>query len=315
MNSENDTLKRAVELDRAGFLPGVAENETEFFARVAATLEAHKSFLEKLESERELLVFGEVRVSETDRIPAEITAEAEEVTRRLYDFGIEHVPGFFLSRDVGLLWGGCMISDPDEFLSIFLIRGAFRTRRKWLFYNRQELLAHELCHSMRQSLRDVPLEEFFAYQTSPSRLRRYLGNCFIREYDAVWFVIPALLLFGAQLTQSFWLPGLPVWPFWPLALAYPAFLLVRNALSRRLVFRAERRLAVFGIDNPGALLFRLTTPEIREIGGLTDRALFDRFVEERAAAELRWRVIRSRFIRKPQEEEEDHETDPSGELS
>lgn len=208
-----------------------------------------------------------------------------------------------------------MISDPDEFLSIFLIRGAFRTRRKWLFYNRQELLAHELCHSMRQSLRDVPLEEFFAYQTSPSRLRRYLGNCFIREYDAVWFVIPALLLFGAQLTQSFWLPGLPVWPFWPLALAYPAFLLVRNALSRRLVFRAERRLAVFGIDNPGALLFRLTTPEIREIGGLTDRALFDRFVEERAAAELRWRVIRSRFIRKPQEEEEDHETDPSGELS
>ena len=34
--------------------------------------------------------------------------EADELTGELYDFRTVHVPGFFLSRDVGLLWGGCM---------------------------------------------------------------------------------------------------------------------------------------------------------------------------------------------------------------
>ena len=84
---------------------------------------------------------------------------------------------------------------------------------------------------MRQPLRDVPLEEFFAYRTSPSPFRRYLGNCFIRDYDALLFVIPVFILLGSVLLQSFWLPALPVWPFWIVALAYPAYLLFRNARS------------------------------------------------------------------------------------
>ena len=155
-------LERYTALDAAGFLPGVGEEAADFESRVAAIRDAHKQFEEELAEKGEVTVFQEFLLKESERIPAEIIAEADELTGELYDFRTVHVPGFFLSRDVGLLWGGCMISDTELPFSFFLIRGAFRKHQKWFLYNRRELLAHELCHSMRQPLRDIPLEEFFA---------------------------------------------------------------------------------------------------------------------------------------------------------
>ncbi|PWM86034.1 MAG: hypothetical protein DBX90_02750, partial [Lentisphaerae bacterium] len=275
--------------------------------RVETILGIHREFEAELAAAGEVGVYG-LQLRSQDRIPDEIIGEAEEVTDRLYSFRTRHVPGFFLSRDVGLLWGGCMICDPDHPLSVFLIRGAFRKRQRWLFYNRRELLAHELCHSMRQSLEEITLEEYFAYQTSPSRLRRYLGNCFIREYDAIWFVIPALLLLLAQVAQSFWLPGLPVWPFWPVALAYPAFLLIRNGISRRLVKRAAKKLAAFGVEKPSAVLFRLDCGEIRRIGAMERPGEFEQYAAERKESDFRWAILYARFLtgNPPPEPEESH---------
>lgn len=300
-------LARGVELDGAGFLPRRGESAEQFFRRVETILGIHREFEAELAAAGEVGVYG-LQLRSQDRIPDEIIGEAEEVTDRLYSFRTRHVPGFFLSRDVGLLWGGCMICDPDQPLSVFLIRGAFRKRQRWLFYNRRELLAHELCHSMRQSLEEITLEEYFAYQTSPSRLRRYLGNCFIREYDAIWFVIPALLLLLAQVAQSFWLPGLPVWPFWPVALAYPAFLLIRNGISRRLVKRAAKKLAAFGVEKPSAVLFRLDRGEIRRIGAMERPGEFEQYAAERKESDFRWAILCARFLtgNPPPEPEESH---------
>lgn len=300
-------LARGAELDGAGFLPRRGESAEQFFRRVETILGIHREFEAELAAAGEVGVYG-LQLRSQDRIPDEIIGEAEEVTDRLYSFRTRHVPGFFLSRDVGLLWGGCMICDPDQPLSVFLIRGAFRKRQRWLFYNRRELLAHELCHSMRQSLEEITLEEYFAYQTSPSRLRRYLGNCFIREYDAIWFVIPALLLLLAQVAQSFWLPGLPVWPFWPVALAYPAFLLIRNGISRRLVKRAAKKLAAFGVEKPSAVLFRLDRGEIRRIGAMERPGEFEQYAAERKESDFRWAILCARFLtgNPPPEPEESH---------
>ena len=300
-------LARGVELDGAGFLPRRGESAEQFFRRVETILGIHREFEAELAAAGEVGVYG-LQLRSQDRIPDEIIGEAEEVTDRLYSFRTRHVPGFFLSRDVGLLWGGCMICDPDHPLSVFLIRGAFRKRQRWLFYNRRELLAHELCHSMRQSLEEITLEEYFAYQTSPSRLRRYLGNCFIREYDAIWFVIPALLLLLAQVAQSFWLPGLPVWPFWPVAVAYPAFLLIRNGISRRLVKRAAKKLAAFGVEKPSAVLFRLDRGEIRRIGAMERPGEFEQYAAERKESDFRWAILYARFLtgNPPPEPEESH---------
>ncbi|MDR0933160.1 MAG: hypothetical protein LBM70_09115 [Victivallales bacterium] len=287
-------LERYTALDTAGFLPGVGESIADFEERIRAVIDAQREFEEELSANGEVTVFGEFLLKASERIPAEIIAEADELTEKLYAFRSDHVPGFFLSRNIGPLWGGCMVSDTELPFSFFLIRGAFRKRPRWFLYNRKELLSHELCHWMRQSLHDVPLEEFFAYRTSPSRLRRYIGNCFIRDRDALLFVIPVFVLLGAVLIQSFYLPSFWVWPFWIMALSYPGYLFFRNAKARHWVFKAEKKLRLFGVQTPLPVLFRATTPEIREIGELADIESFRAYLDSKD--ELRWQIIRHRFL-------------------
>ncbi len=303
-----ENRQRILALDAAGFLAAPGESAEAFFARVEAVEHAEKNLRDTLDGSGTATVFGNIRLAKEDAIPPEIIEEAGDVTEELYGFRARHVPGFFLSRDVGLLWGGCMIADTEEPLALFLIRGVFRKKIRWLFYNRRELQAHELCHSMRQVLGDAELEEFFAYRTSPSALRRYLGNCFIRDYDAVLFVIPTLLLLAAQLVQTFFLPRLAACPFWMIALAYPCWLLFRNQRSRNRYFRAERMLKKWGIGNPRAVLFRCTAPEICEIGKMRSAAEFHTL----ASRDLRWSVIAERFLQKtsaPECEQKDAEKD------
>ena len=286
---------RVAELDAAGFLPSPGETEEDFVRRAESILERHREFDRLLEEEGRVAVFG-IEASREEKIDPGIIASAGEVTWELYRFRTLHVPGFFLSRSVGLLWGGVLIGDPDERFSLFLVRDSFRTRERWLFYRRTELFAHELCHSMRMELKETTLEEYFAYQTSPSALRRYLGNCFIRDIDAILFVVPAVLLLAATVVRDFFLPGLPVWLFWILALVYPAFLLIRNASSRRVVRRAAKKLAAFGVREISPVLFRCTREELICLGGLAGASLFDRFRTEKAREELRWKIINERFI-------------------
>ena len=284
------------ELDAAGFMPLPGESEAEFTARANGILACHRDFDEMLEEAGRLTIFDFVEVSKEDRIPAEIMEQAGDVTWDLYRFRAPHVPGFFLSRAVGMLWGGCLIGDPDERFSFFLIRSSFRTRERWLFYRRTELFAHELCHSMRMELHETSLEEYFAYQTSPSALRRYLGNCFIREWDAVLFVLPALLLFAATVVHDFLFSGFPVWPFWILVFVYPAYLLFRNARSRHVVKKAGRNLKKIGICDVQAILFRCTREELVSLGKISCREDFDRYAAQMAEKELRWKIISERFI-------------------
>ena len=207
-------IEELTALDAAGFIAGCGETEAEYLDRVSKIRAAHADFLDRLQASGAAEALEDLTVKSEDAIPAEFYDIPAEMTRLLYGFEVRHVPGFFLSRKVGLLWGGCLIGDPELNFSLFLLRGTFRNRKKWLFYSRDELLAHELCHSARQSLGEATLEEFFAYQTSPSKLRRNLGNCFIRDRDAVLFVLPSLLLLLAELARSFLFPAFPAWIFW-----------------------------------------------------------------------------------------------------
>ena len=201
-----DCPERLAALDDSGLFPGPRETAEEFRERLLYQQQAFAELDRELAERGEAEAFEGVVVRADCRIPDEIVEEAAECTRSLYGFSGRHVPGFFLSQGVGPLWGGCAIGDTESGLTVFLIRSSFRARRRWFVYDRRELLAHELCHAARQCLGDLPLEGYFAYQTSPSRLRRYLGNCFIREYDAIWFVIPALLLLLADTAAKIIMP-------------------------------------------------------------------------------------------------------------
>lgn len=281
--------------DEAGYPPGPGENLAQYRQR----LEAKKKCIEELDLQLaatgETTVFETLKVYEKERISPEILEEAAEVTSSLYGFSFQRFPGFFLSENVGLLWGGCLITDTESPLGVFFIRGSFRKKQRFFIYRRKELMAHELCHAARHELADWEMDEFFAYQTSPSRLRRYLGNCFIRQMDAVFFMLPAMLLLAVQVLQSFWIPGLPVWPFWLAALGYPAWLLIRNQRSRNRLFRAEKNLAAFGITEVRKVLFRCTAEERKIFAAMRNREELQAFLAEKGE-ELRWKVILHRFF-------------------
>jgi len=298
-------VAKIAELDAGGLLIGENETPEQFLARISAIVAAHRQFEEILAAQGEATVFEGIKVKSSDRIDDAIAAEAAETTRQFYDFSVDYVPGFFLSGEVGLLWGGCLIGDNETHLSVFLIRGIFKKKQKWLFYNRRELMAHELCHAAHQILEDRRTEEYFAYQTSPSRLRRYLGNCFIHSYDAVLFVIPPMILLLAQVLQFAWLPHLPVWPFWLLAAIYPLFLFTRNQLSRNEIIKAKRNLSQLDFAKTTAILFRLTSAEISEIARIKEPAALKNYLADKQRNNLRWQVIAYRFMRESDDEKVD----------
>ena len=185
-NLPEDDLSELAHLDSLGFLVGTEETFEDFRQRLLKLCDSLKEFEEKLEQGNdEVEIFDGISVCKDKRIPTEIVEEAGKVTEHYYRFKINWAPGFFISKDIGWLWGGCALSDEEQVLTVFLIRSSFENKRKWFIYDRRELLAHELCHTARHVVNDNTLEEFFAYQTATSKVRRYMGNCFIYKYDAI----------------------------------------------------------------------------------------------------------------------------------
>ena len=278
-------------LDDNGCFAGVGESFEDFKKRLVQEREIIEKFDSDIASGEEVQIFDDIKVKKDDLIGKNIIHEAAKVTQELYDFKINYLPGFFLNKDIGLLWGGCSIYDESTSQRIFLIRKNFKNSRKWFIYDRCELLSHELCHSARQILSDRKVEEFFAYQTSKSALRRYIGNCFISDIDAFLFVLPPLILLAAQIIKTYFYGNLSIVPFWGLTSMMFLFFAVRNQLARNLVFKAKKQLEKFGIKRKEAFLFRCSSDELKELGRLEKRQDFCEWIQSKAKTEIRFRVM------------------------
>ena len=294
---KEDNTDTLVELDKCGLLPAPGEELDSFKKRL---LELHirlQKFHKELNDNGKVELFPGFPLKKKELISKEIISEAAEITHNLFEFSVAWVPGFFLSKSLGLLWGGCAYTMPGSLFSVFLIRRSFADRLKWFIYRRDELLAHELCHSARSPLHDMIYEEHFAYMTAPSRIRRYMGNCFRTKWDAMLFLIPVLVLLSSQSLKFFAEYKYEIWPFWVAAFAGPAWLLVRNQLCRLTYFKAVKTLKKMGVTNPHAVLFRSTTSEIQEISKSKRRLdSLKIYFRNKAGSELRWKVIMTRFI-------------------
>ena len=239
------------ELDSLGFLLKPDEDAGTFVGRIRAMHSRFLDFLEKTSGGTSYEIYHNIFISEQERISDEIIEEASLTTVALYGFSIQWVPGYFVSRGLGWLWGGCALSDDEpDTVPVFIIRKRFQTVRKWFVYTRDELLSHELCHAARAPLHDRMLEEHFAYAGSYSRLRRYMGNCFQTDRDAILFILPVLLLLLVQvLINVFYIP-LPSWPFWILAFAWPVYEKAASELRMRIMLKRFRKGENENADDP-----------------------------------------------------------------
>ena len=299
---QDHALETAAALDSQGFLAAPGEDETAYAERLQNEMRKILTFKEQLKREKVLEPYSGLVLDSGSEIPPEILDEAAEATRNAYGFEIHWVPGFFPVKGLGLLWGGCSIGSYEDIPALFIIRSAFEKKRRFFIYSRQELTSHELCHVARSPLDDTMYEEHFAYAISHSALRRYSGNCFKSEKDALFFLLPVFLLLTVQILRTFFRPDIPALPFWILAFAWPAWLLVSNAKARKRYFRAEDALRPW-TEKPQAVLFRCTADEINAFADAADDpASVRRILEERKNHDLRWRIIDYRFLNKEKKE-------------
>lgn len=282
-------------LDARGLCPGPGEDAAAFAERLGK-LEKNLAGLETELAEKGKADLGDLVIHPGGRIDPALFAEAGETTERLFSFRVDWVPGFYIDPRFSWLFGGCAFSDRDDFFALFIIRKAFATSPRWFMYNRRELLAHELTHIARIALDAERYEERFAYQTAETPFRKKYGGVFRSQADSFTLVISTLLLVGAQVTQSLWLPGLPVWLFWLGVAGVFLRLGVRHARTGREFDGALAKLAPGFGDRALAVLCRCTDREVRELAALrTPQAVDDWLEARRAGGELRWQVIRARF--------------------
>jgi len=289
-----DDLKKLSKLDSQGILIGPGEGLGEFKKRLTTALDTQVEVDKELDSSGTFELYKGMDVRREERIPTKLLDQVCDVTKKKYKFSVNWVSGFFLSKSLGFLWGGCSISFPVEQFTVFLIRKNFKDAAKWFIYSRDELLSHEICHVARAPIHDNPYEEHFAYAISQSGLRRQIGNCFQSQIDALLFICPVFTLLAVQFYQVFTRTQFSLVPFWLFAASGPLYLLVKNYFLRFKFFRAVKKLERAGYKNVEAILFRCTKSEIFDFAASVDvKAL----VEQKFECDLRWRVIRYRFIK------------------
>ncbi len=292
--SESDMDDLAL-LDAKGLFPGETEGLDAYKQRLLAIEADISEIMTLLNEGKQFEMAPGLEAGKEHVIDADVMAEAASITEQAYRFAVDWVPGFYLSKSLGMLWGGCAIIF-DTGLPVFLIRSSFARSRKWLWYRRDELLSHELCHAARNSLQDRHFEEMFAYRLSFSAFRRGFGDCFQTRLDAFLFLLPVLALLGAQIAKSFFWDALPIAPFWCAVTLYPLFLVIRSFRHKRLYRLSCTALEPIMGDAANAILFRCSAGEITTLAARSsDAAAVRVWLEERRTSCLRWGIMDYRF--------------------
>ena len=278
--------------DANGFLLGADESAEDFVKRLRLFQANRQKLEEALQKDGKYDAEG-IIITPNDRIPNTLFAKIAEHTKRLYRFQIDWVPGFFIDPSFSLLFGGCAFCSYPDFFTMFIIRRTFKTQEKWLIYNRDELLAHELCHVARIALLSEEFEETFAYQTSSSSFRKLIGGIFRKQTDSFMFLGVTFILLFAQILRTQWIHTMPIWPFWSLVGLVFAWLLIRHAFHCRRLGIAQRHIAeLFGTDNALPVMFRCTDEELHRFASTPPQPLKTWILEQ---SSLRWQIIRKRF--------------------
>ena len=299
-------LKTLSELDKRGFIIGPDESPEKYTERLKV-FEKNLLEMDQELKEKKSLTVEDLSFPAEEKIPAESFNPAGKITEELYDFKINWVPGFFVTPSFGMLFGGCAYSFAPEFFSLFIIRNSFKKKKKWLFYERDELMSHELCHVARFAMGSHKYEEQFAYQTSITSFRRNFG-CMMRSAWETYIIM--ILLFGMLATQislitfkGEWLASRsfienPVHWFYAALFGFVAFLVMRQKKQNKDFHRTLDMLSKI-TSKPRALAFRLTDEEMDELSTyseINEESL--KILILKTSKEHRFEIIKNRFLDK-----------------
>ena len=289
-----------VELDEHGLIIGPGESTTEFIERAIKLRDNVDEFTKRIKTNEEIEFYG-FTLRYEDAIPKDVFKEANNVTKSLFGFAIDWVPGYFCDNKMGILFAGCALYSQKDAFAVFVIRKAFQKSFKWLIYSRKELLAHELTHIARLAFKTPAYEEVMAFKSGGSRFRRVIGGMFRKASDVYCTLGTIVLLTIYQIGNIFMRPPEKIWAMptpiaFMAALAPAAYLLTRLALTHSKLRRANTTLKyAYPNANATSILFRCSENEIKTMATIKQDDLIA-WIDAKRIESIRWQVIHKRFL-------------------
>lgn len=270
MLSKIDLFKMA----ESGFWPGPGESEDQFIKRIEYTKTRSGQIQDLFNSERKKSIL--------------------RITQRAFGITQLQIPVIFEKKGLSFWEGGVLWIDNISGLAIPLIqiRENF-LKGSYLFYNIEEVVAHEILHASRIAYDEPQYEEILAYHTSPQSLRKYIGPLFPTVRDTYIFI--GLFTLGLVLELIALLLGtLNQIPFFCL----PVFWIL--LLGTRLYVKQKRFITALShlekvLPRPLealSVIAKLKDKEIDALAGIACCQVVD-FLEKQSDSELRMRMLKA----------------------
>jgi len=292
MTEDNNALCQWQKWNSQGFIPGPQETETAYQERMTFCLHLEENLKKSVETQ--------LPFEANDSRTKEILEEAFPLTQHLYGIQPEWTPLFFGNHQLAPWHGGCawifQLNEQTPTAAFLQLRANFRHSSSFLrIYHRRELIAHELAHVGRMLYQEPQFEEFFAYQSSPSRWRRRFGPIVQSSKESLLFILLlglvimsdlALYSIGPQATSFVW--GVKFLPIGLIGLAlgrltYRHYLLkccLQNLISFLPAVQAKH------------LLYRLRDCEIKQFSKFSGEKIKE-FIEQASSQSFRWRFLKA----------------------
>ena len=273
-------IKELKALGEAGFIPGPGESEGDFLSRVA-TLRALSGkphpFLK--EGECDSLVADYPHLGATP----------------------DWIPQVYSNRRL-LPWQGAIFwvfTTPEGVrFPLVQLRKGFKKGR-FLGYDREEVIAHEVSHALRLAFNEPRFEEMLAYFHAKKKWRRFLGPLFARPRHALFFVALIFVCMGMQMALPFFLDS-PLLPYLEMGACLPLTAIFIHAVlgmrDRWVFYKALRALKLLFPKqrDPFVVALRLKDAEIQQFArkSLEETLLY---IKEKSLSSIRWQQILAQF--------------------
>lgn len=292
MDEKKDLINQWQEWNGQGFIPGPNESEIAFQERIA--------FCRNLEKNLEQQVGADLPFEVSDRQSKEILEGVLPLTQKLYGIQPHWVSLFFSNYQLAPWHGGCawifQLNEQTPTAAFLQLRAHFRNSSNFLgIYQRRELIAHELAHVGRMLYEEPEFEEIFAYQSSSSRWRRWLGPIVQSSRESFFFIIIlglviltdfALLSLGPKMAALVW--WVKILPIAMIVLALGR-LIYRYQTFNRCLRKLE---GLYSPSDARHLLYRLRDSEIKELSRLSLEKIQE-FIDQEALQSFRWQFLKA----------------------
>lgn len=292
--TQTDVLTQWQEWNIQGFIPGPEESEEAFRERIA--------YCHNLEHNLKDVIGTELPFETQDPQSKEVLEQTLPLTQRLYGIQPLWVPLFFGNHQLSPWHGGCawifQLNDQTPTAAFLQLRANFRNSSTFLgIYHRRELIAHELAHVGRMMYEEPQFEEFFAYESSPSRWRRWLGPIVQSSKESLYFILLlalvimtdfALFSLGPKMMfVAWWMRLLPIMVI-ALALGRLAY---RHHILNRCLHKLETTLPPLQAK---LLLYRLRDSEIKLFRRISVKKI-EEFIEDSSQHNFRWKFLKTLY--------------------